>query len=175
MQMQELRNNGFGVAQDHVPALSSYVNRGGCYHTEDGKTPLHLACELSRYEAVVTLLGNGASPRAEDHNGMTPLDLVLQQLRSSKANAGVKKLCLNSLLMFMPELRFKLKSSLEKDPQCWSKVLGEDKFNYLVGKTPAPLCLIAMQRVLSRLDPQEFPKSLDKLPIPASLKPLAQT
>ncbi|KAK1796169.1 hypothetical protein P4O66_009258, partial [Electrophorus voltai] len=105
-----------------LPSLRSYMNRGGCFHVEDGKTPLHLACELLRSDAVVLLLGNGASPQAQDHNGMTPLDVILEQLWNSKVNTGAKKNCLDRLLMFMPELRFKLKSSLEKDPQCWSKV-----------------------------------------------------
>lgn len=155
-----------------MPTLNSYMNRGGCNHMEDGKTPLHLACELSHSEAVIMLLGNGASPQAEDHNGMTPLDLILKQLLTSKVNTDAKKLCLQSLLMFMPKVRFKMKSSLEKDPQNWSKLLGEEKFNYLVGRNPGTLFLIAMQRILSRLSPHEFPKSLDKLPIPASLKPL---
>lgn len=154
------------------PGLSSYVNRAGCYHSEDGKTPLHLACELSHHQSVVTLLGNGASPQAEDHNGMTPLDLVLQQLRNTETNGDAQKLCLESLLMFTPKLRFKLKGSLERDPQSWSRVLGEDTFRYLVGKKPAPLGLMAMRRVLTRLDPQEFPQNLDKLPIPVSLKEL---
>ncbi|XP_036418161.1 ankyrin repeat domain-containing protein 9 [Colossoma macropomum] len=157
-----------------LPGLRSYMNRSGCFHAEDGKTPLHLACELLRSEAVLLLLGSGASPQARDHNGMTPLDVILEQLWDSKVNTGAKKLCLDSLLMFMPEVRFKMKSSLEKDPQCWSKVLGEEKFNYLIGKLPAPLFLIAMQRILSQLPPEQFPNSLDKLPIPAALKPLPQ-
>lgn len=157
-----------------MPTLRSYMNRGECKHMGDGKTPLHLACELSHSEAVIMLLGNGASAQVEDHNGMTPLDLILKQLWTSKVNTDAKKLCLENLLMFMPEVRFKMKSSLEKDPQCWSKVLGEEKFNYLVGKIPGTLFLIAMQRILSQLPPHEFPKCLDKLPIPASLKPLTQ-
>ncbi|KAG9283170.1 ankyrin repeat domain-containing protein 9-like [Astyanax mexicanus] len=157
-----------------LPGLRSYINRGGCFHAEDGKTPLHLACELLRSEAVMLLLGSGASPQAQDNNGMTPLDVILEQLWDSKVNTGPKKLCLDSLLMFMPDVRFKMKSSLEKDPQCWSKVLGEDKFNYLIGKLPAPLFLIAMQTILSQLPPEQFPNSLDKLPIPAALKPLPQ-
>ncbi|KAI7800074.1 ankyrin repeat domain-containing protein 9 [Triplophysa rosa] len=155
-----------------LPSLRSYMNRGGCFHLEDGKTPLHLACELLRSDAVVLLLGNGASPQAVDHNGMTPLDVILQQLWDSKVNKGAKKSCLDNLLMFMPEMRFKLRSSLEKDPTRWSKVLGEDKLNYLIGRDPPSLFLIAMQRILALLPPDQFPTSLDKLPIPASLKPL---
>ncbi|XP_016341420.1 ankyrin repeat domain-containing protein 9 [Sinocyclocheilus anshuiensis] len=154
------------------PGLRSYMNRGGCFHLEDGKTPLHLACELLRADAVMLLLGNGASPQAVDHNGMTPLDVILQQLWDSKVNVGAKKSCLDNLLMFMPEMRFKMKSSLRKEPERWSKVLGEDKLSYLIGRDPAPLFLIAMQRILAQLPPEQFPKSLDKLPIPASLKPL---
>ncbi|KAL2082353.1 hypothetical protein ACEWY4_022171 [Coilia grayii] len=155
-----------------LPSLRSYMNRGGCFHLEDGKTPLHLACELLRSESVILLLGNGASPQAEDHNGMTPLDVILEQLWDSKVNAGAKKMCLDNLLMFMPDIRFKMKSSLEKDPKRWSKLIGEDKFNYLVGKNPPPLFLIAMQKILQHLPPEQFPKSLDGLPIPSSLKPL---
>lgn len=157
-----------------LPGLRSYMNRGGCFHAEDGKTPLHLACELLRAEAVLLLLGSGASPQARDRNGMTPLDLILEQLWDSKVNTGPKKQCLEGLLMFMPEVRFKMRSSLEKEPQCWSKVLGEDKVQYLTGKVPAPLFLMAMQRILARLPPEQFPGSLDKLPIPAALKPLPQ-
>lgn len=155
-----------------LPSLHSYMNRGGCFHMKDGKTPLHLACELLRSEAVILLLGNGASPKAEDHNGMTPLDVILEQLWDSKVNIGAKKLCLDNMLMFMPEIRFKMKSALERDAVCWSRVLGEDKLKYLVGKNPAPLSLIAMQTVLKQLRPEQFPESLHQLPIPSSLKPL---
>ncbi|KAM9435786.1 ankyrin repeat domain-containing protein 9 [Clarias gariepinus] len=158
-----------------MPALRSYMDRGGCNHMEDGKTPLHLACELSHSEAVVLLLGNGASPHAEDHNGMTPLDLTLEQLWTSKVNTRAKEMCLESLLMFMPRVQFKMKSALQKDPQCWSEVLGEETFNYLVGRNPGTLFLVAMQKILSQLPPQEFPQSLDKLPIPASLKSFTQS
>ncbi|XP_060781716.1 ankyrin repeat domain-containing protein 9-like [Neoarius graeffei] len=155
-----------------MPTLRSYMNRGGCKHLENGKTPLHLACELSHAAAIVMLLGHGASPQAEDHDGMTPLDLVLKQLWTTKVNTGARMLCLESLLMFMPELRFNMKSSLEKDPQRWSKVLGEEMLNYLIAKIPGTLFLMAMQKVLSQLPPKEFPKSLDKLPIPTFLKPI---
>uniref|UniRef100_A0AAY4CKA6 Ankyrin repeat domain-containing protein 9 n=1 Tax=Denticeps clupeoides TaxID=299321 RepID=A0AAY4CKA6_9TELE len=155
-----------------LPSLRTYLNRGGCFHLEDGKTPLHVACELLRSEAVVLLLGNGASPQVEDHNGMTPLDVILEQLWDSKVNAAAKKVCLDHLLMFMPEVHFKMKGELQKDPACWSRLLGEDKFNYLVGKNPAPLFLMAMQKILQQLPPEQFPRSLEELPIPPALKPL---
>ncbi|GAA6106249.1 ankyrin repeat domain-containing protein 9 [Tachysurus ichikawai] len=84
-------------------------------------------------------------------------------LWTCKVNTRAKMLCLERLLMFMPEVRFKMKSSLKNDPQYWSKVLGVETFNYF---------LIAMQITLAQLSPDEFPKSPDELPIPVFLKPL---
>ncbi|XP_071399250.1 ankyrin repeat domain-containing protein 9 [Centroberyx affinis] len=153
--------------------LHEQRSRGGCFHMEDGKTPLHLACELLRPEAVIMLLGNGASPHAEDHNGSTPLDVILEKLRDSKVNGGEKRQCLDNLLMFMPEVNFKLKGAMDREPECWSKVLGEETFQYLVGKSPAPLVLTSMQTILKQLSPATFPDSLHELPIPSSLKPLS--
>ncbi|XP_029903004.1 ankyrin repeat domain-containing protein 9 [Myripristis murdjan] len=154
-----------------MPSMPSYMNRGGCFHMEDGKTPLHLACELQRPEAVIMLLGNGASPHAEDHNGLTPLDVALENLRDSKVNGGEKRQCLDNLLMFMSEVNFKMKAALDTEPDSWTKVLGEETFKYLVGKSPAPLVLTAMQTILKQLSPATFPDSLHELPIPSSLKP----
>ncbi|KAI5085760.1 hypothetical protein C0J45_1140, partial [Silurus meridionalis] len=54
-------------------------NQRVCKHERDGKTPLHVACELLQPHTVIILLGNGASPQAEDQNGMTPLDLLLNK------------------------------------------------------------------------------------------------
>ncbi|KAK2864100.1 hypothetical protein Q7C36_003254 [Tachysurus vachellii] len=155
-----------------MPSPRSYVNRGGGIYVLDDRTPLHLACEMSQPETVIMLLGSGASPQAEDLDYMTPLDLVLMKLRTSKVNIGAKKLCLERLLMFMPEVRFNMKSSLKNDPENWSKVLGEETFNYLVGKVPGTLFLIAMQRTLAQLPAHKFLKGLDELPIPAFLKPI---
>ncbi|GAA6081871.1 ankyrin repeat domain-containing protein 9-like [Tachysurus ichikawai] len=153
-----------------IPTLRSYVNRGGCKHMKEGRTALHLACDMSQPETVIMLLGSGASPQAKARDGVTPLDLILEKLRTSKGNTRAK-MCLERLLMFMPEVRFKMKSSLKNDPEVWSKVLGEETFNYLVGRIPGTLFLIAMQTTLDQLPPHDFFKSLDELPIPASLKP----
>ncbi|KAK2864209.1 hypothetical protein Q7C36_003363 [Tachysurus vachellii] len=150
----------------------SYMNRGECEHMDEGRTPLHMACELLHSDAVMLLLASGASPQAEDRDGMTPLDLILEQLRASKVNTHAKMLCLERLLMFKPELRFKMKSSLKNDPEYWSNVLGEETFNYLVGRTPGTLFLLAMQTILAQLPSREFFKSLDELPVPVFLKPL---
>ncbi|GAA6089226.1 ankyrin repeat domain-containing protein 9 [Tachysurus ichikawai] len=92
-----------------ILTLRSDMNRGECKHMEESRTPLHLACELSM------LLRSGALPQAEDHNGMTPVDLILKHLRTSKVNTRVKMLCLERLLMFIPEVRFKMKISLKNE------------------------------------------------------------
>lgn len=161
------------ILQETHRVNSEPTDRAGCFHTEDGKTPLHLACELLRPEAVVMLLGNGASPHAQDRNGLTPLDVILEKLRESgrEASGGERRQCLDNLLMFTPELRFKTKSALDREPERWSKVLGEETYRYLAGRSPAPLVLSAMQTVLKQLSPASFPDSLLELPIPSSLKP----
>uniref|UniRef100_A0A3Q3KXT9 Uncharacterized protein n=1 Tax=Mastacembelus armatus TaxID=205130 RepID=A0A3Q3KXT9_9TELE len=150
----------------------SYTDRAGCYHMEDGKTPLHLACELLRPEAVVMLLGNGASPDSNDLKGLTPLDVILDKLRDCNGlNGRESRQCLDNLLMFMPRVHFKMKGALGREPERWRKVLGEETYKYLTGSSPAPLALTAMQTILKQLSPATFPDSLDKLPIPSALKP----
>lgn len=148
------------------------TDRDGCFHVEDDRSPLHLACELLRPEAIIMLLGNGASPLALDHDGMTPLDVMLEKLRDSKeVKGGVRRQCVDNLMMFMPHVRFKMKAALNRDPEGWSEVLGEDTYMYLAGRSPAPLVLIAMQTIVKQLSPATFPDSLHELPIPSSLKP----
>ncbi|XP_036398961.1 ankyrin repeat domain-containing protein 9-like [Megalops cyprinoides] len=155
-----------------VPSLRACLNQGGCFNSEDNKTPLHLACELVHLDAIILLLCNGASPQVEDQNGMTPLDVILDKLQDSEVNVGGKKQCLNNLLMFLPEVRFKMKRTLEEDRVRWTNVLGEETLNYLVGCTPAPLFLIAMQKILQLLPSDKLLESLHQLPIPSSLKSL---
>ncbi|KAM9840145.1 ankyrin repeat domain-containing protein 9 [Aulostomus maculatus] len=155
-----------------VSRTPSLTDRAGCLYVEDGRTPLHLACELLRPEAVVMLLGNGASPYAKDHSGLTPLDIILEKLRDSmEVSGGEKRRCLDNLFMFMPKMKFKMKGGMEREPDRWIKVLGEETFRYLVGRSPAPLVLTAMQTILRQLSPATFPDSLYELPIPNSLKP----
>ncbi|KAF3702517.1 Ankyrin repeat domain-containing protein 9 [Channa argus] len=164
---------GLILQQTHrIHSTASYSDQAGCFHTEDGRTPLHLACELLRPEAVVMLLGNGASPHAQDLNGLTPLDVVLEKLRDSKeVDGGERRQCLNNLLMFMPKVHFKMNGALGREPERWSKVLGEETYKYLTGRSPAPLVLTAMQTILKQLSPATFPDCLHELPIPSSLKP----
>uniref|UniRef100_A0A665WJV1 Zgc:112001 n=1 Tax=Echeneis naucrates TaxID=173247 RepID=A0A665WJV1_ECHNA len=155
-----------------IPSTPPYTDRSGCFHREDGRTPLHLACELLRPEAVIMLLGSGASPHALDHSGLTPLDVVLEKLRESEeVNGGERRQCLDNLLMFMPKVHFKMKGALDREPERWGKVLGEETYKYLAGRSPAPLVLSAMQTVLQQLSPVGFPDRLHELPIPSSLKP----
>ncbi|XP_034060383.1 ankyrin repeat domain-containing protein 9 [Gymnodraco acuticeps] len=156
-----------------IPSATSYTDRDGCFHMEDGRTPLHLACELLRPEVVIMLLGNGAAPQAPDHNGLTPLDVILEKLREGKeARCGEGRQCLDNLLMFIPKVHFKMQGALSREPERWSEVLGEETLSYLSGRSPAPLLLTAMQTILRQLSPATFPDSLHQLPIPSSLKPL---
>ncbi|XP_069787112.1 ankyrin repeat domain-containing protein 9 [Narcine bancroftii] len=155
-----------------VPGFKSYINRKGCLHVEDGKTPLHLACELLRADTVLLLLGNGASPKIADSDGLTPLDLILGQLQMSTINVESKTRCIDHLLLFASQLQFKMKRVLKDNPAEWNGLLGEEKYNYLCGKTPATLFLISMQGILKCLPRSNFPASIQELPIPQSLKPL---
>ncbi|XP_048345442.1 ankyrin repeat domain-containing protein 9-like [Sphaerodactylus townsendi] len=152
------------------PSLTSYIDRAGCVHLEDGKTPLHLACQLLRSDIVLILLGNGASPRIEDRDGLTPLDAILEQMWGSRVDVATKKLCLDYLLLFMPNPQFQMGKFLREHPERWALLLGEDKFNSLVGNIPASLCLQAMQTILQTLPPSHFPKSVQELPLPQKLK-----
>lgn len=155
-----------------IPSTPPYADRAGCLHTDHGKTPLHLACELQRPETVVLLLGNGASPHAQDHHGSTPLDIILEKLGNCpEQGAEERRQCLDNLLMFMPKVEFKMKGALGREPERWSKVLGEQTYGHLAGWSPAPLVLCAMQTVLRQLSPATFPDNLNELPIPSSLKP----
>lgn len=156
-----------------VPSSPPYPDQPGCFHVEDGRTPLHLACELQRPEAVVLLLGSGASPHAQDHNGLTPLDVILEKLRDCQGagGGGDRRQCLDNLLLFMPKVCFKMKAALGREPERWTTLLGEESYMYLCGRSPAPLLLCAMQTVLKQLSPASFPDCLHDLPIPSSLKP----
>ncbi|XP_046692238.1 ankyrin repeat domain-containing protein 9-like [Silurus meridionalis] len=160
-----------------TPSLCLYINQCGFKNLNGGRTPLHVACELLEPHTVIILLGNGASPQAEDKNGMTPLDLLLKKLWTNKEDKDAieciraSRMCIENLLFFMPKLQFKMKSTLKEYQLFWSTVLGEEQYNLLVGRIPATLYLIAMQKILSQLPPHELLENLDKLPIPAFLKP----
>ncbi|XP_037306070.2 ankyrin repeat domain-containing protein 9 [Pungitius pungitius] len=169
---ESLRIAGVPSPPSSSPSSSSM---SGCFHMEDGRTPLHLACELLRPEAAVMLLGSGASPHAPDRDGCTPLDVLLEKLgghRGQGETSGSGRQCLDHLLMFMPKVRFKMKGALRREPGRWARVLGEETYGYLVERRPAPLILAAMQTVLRQLSPATFSDSLHELPIPSSLKPL---
>uniref|UniRef100_A0A673AVP5 Zgc:112001 n=1 Tax=Sphaeramia orbicularis TaxID=375764 RepID=A0A673AVP5_9TELE len=155
-----------------TPGGPSGTHGGGCFHPDDGRSPLHLACELVRPEAVIMLLGNGACPQARDRDGLTPLDVILQKLRDCEdVKGGARRRCLDHMLLFMPKVHFHMKADLDSEPDRWTRVLGEDTFKYLLGRSPAPLVLTAMQTVLQQLSPASFTDSLHELPIPPSLKP----
>lgn len=157
-------------AAHRLPRESPDV-RVGCDRQGDGKTPLHLACELVRPEAMLLLLGSGASPVAPDAQGLTPLDILLEPLRDCEEGSRRRRQCLDMLLMFMPRLRFQLQGALRREPHRWTGALGLDTVQFLTGLRPATLLLISMQTVLQQLSRTTFSDSLLQLPIPPSLKP----
>lgn len=145
--------------------------RVGCARQGDGKTPLHLACELVRPEALLLLLGSGVSPVAPDSQGLTPLDILLQPLRDCDEASRGRRQCLDTLLMFMPRLKFHTQGAMRREPHRWTCALGPDTVQFLAGLRPATLLQISMQTVLQQLSPTTFSDSLLQLPIPPSLKP----
>ncbi|XP_033846814.1 ankyrin repeat domain-containing protein 9 [Periophthalmus magnuspinnatus] len=153
-----------------LPSGSSVV-RDGCDQQGDGRTPLHLACELVRPEALLLLLGSGVSPAVPDAQGWTPLDVLLVPLKDCEEASRGRRHCLDTLLMFMPKVEFHLREALRTEPHRWRRALGHDAVEYLAGFRPAPLLLSAMQTVLQQLSPTTFSDSLLQLPIPSSLKP----
>ncbi|XP_054473996.1 ankyrin repeat domain-containing protein 9 [Anoplopoma fimbria] len=165
------RTTSASSSSSSTSSTSSCMDRSGCFHLEDGRSPLHLACELLRPEAVFMLLGSGSCPLTPDRDGLTPLDVILEKLQTHGAQTQSRRQCLDNLLMFMPKVDFKMKGPLCREPELWSDLLGEETYKYLVERRPAPLVLTAMQTVLRQLSPATFPDSLQELPIPSSLKP----
>ncbi|XP_072138866.1 ankyrin repeat domain-containing protein 9 [Mobula birostris] len=151
---------------------SDYINRRGCVHVESGKTPLHVACELARAECLILLLTHGSSPYITDCDGNTPLDTLLLQLCDSRLEMQSKHACLHRLLLFMPELKFKMKSALRSNAGLWQGLLSPDIFQWLSGCGPPPLFVKAMQTLIAAIAPERFPEGLHELPISHLLKPL---
>ncbi|XP_067894398.1 ankyrin repeat domain-containing protein 9 [Heterodontus francisci] len=149
-----------------------YINRKGCVHVESGKTPLHLACELVRPECLTLLLGHGSSPYIPDCNGNTALDTLLKQMCTNELDTHRKNRCLHNLLLFMPELKFNMKTVLKDNASLWQSLLGVDIFQWLSGYTPPPLFIKAMQTLIGTIAPEKFPEGLDELPIAHLLQTL---
>ncbi|XP_015273969.1 PREDICTED: ankyrin repeat domain-containing protein 9 [Gekko japonicus] len=153
---------------------AGYLDRRGCSRVEGGKTALHVACELARPECLLLLLGHGASPGLNDCTGLTPLDLLLQQIwESPAANRRAKLLLLDSLFLFVPQgFRFSMKQRLLDDQQQWQDLLGQNRFQWLAGLAPPSLFVKSMQVLIGTIAPGQFPEALDALPLPHFLKPL---
>ncbi|KFW90890.1 Ankyrin repeat domain-containing protein 9, partial [Phalacrocorax carbo] len=125
---------------------AGHLDRQGCSRVEGGKTALHVACELVRPECLLLLLGHGASPCLQDSAGNTPLDTLLQQISlAPAANMRAKLLC---------------------------DLLGENRFQCLLGLAPPSLFVGAMRVLIRTISPEHFPEALDNLPLPHFLKPL---
>ncbi|XP_013796447.2 ankyrin repeat domain-containing protein 9 isoform X1 [Apteryx mantelli] len=153
---------------------AGHLDRQGCSRVEGGKTALHVACELVRPECLLLLLGHGASPCLHDSSGDTPLDTLLQQIAHTPAvNMRAKLLCLDCLFFFVPQdLQFPMKPQLLDNRQRWQDLLGENRFQCLVGLAPPSLFISAMRVLIRTISPEQFPEALDDLPLPHFLKPL---
>ncbi|XP_053553406.1 ankyrin repeat domain-containing protein 9 [Bombina bombina] len=153
---------------------SAYINRRGCCRVEGGKTPVHLACELHRAECLMLLLGCGACPYITDSSGNTPLDTLLQLLGGKQQDVRVTRLCLDTLLLYMPEgPLFKCRNELQENPLQWKGLLGKHLYIWLTGASPPSLFTISMQALLRSVPPERFPEALEGLPLPDFLKPPA--
>ncbi|KAM4043624.1 ankyrin repeat domain-containing protein 9-like [Anomaloglossus baeobatrachus] len=152
-----------------LPLLHSYINLENYFFINEGKTPLHRACEHLKNDLVLILLRYGAEPRLDD-NGQTPMDDILTQIWSSRDNMELKMQCLDFLLLFTPPESLQMKEALRENGEYWETVLGEDIYAYLLGEQPAPLALMSMKKALMQLPPSKLMKSIESLPIPHSLK-----
>ncbi|XP_030643291.1 ankyrin repeat domain-containing protein 9-like [Chanos chanos] len=169
---REILNVILEVAQ-RLPRLRPNWILSEGFNLENGRSPLHLACELLQVETITMLLRNGASVETEDRNGATPVDVILEHLRSTEDNVVTKRRCLDSLVMFMTTARFKMQKCLRDDCTGWLRVLGQKTFNFLVGDTPKTLVLISMHRILLQIPTENFLSRLNALPIPSQLKPFS--
>ncbi|XP_017330858.1 ankyrin repeat domain-containing protein 9 [Ictalurus punctatus] len=135
------------------------LNHRGCAHAEGGKTVLHLACDLARPECLLLLLGHGACPYVTDRAGDTPLDCLLQQISQSDMDMRTKRVCLGYMVLFMPALRFRMRAELRENPALWSRLIGEQAFQWLSGQCPTSLFVQCM-RTVTRSVPDEQLESL---------------
>ncbi|XP_073529676.1 ankyrin repeat domain-containing protein 9-like [Phyllobates terribilis] len=151
-----------------VLLLQSYINLEKSFYPVDGKTPLHLACELLRPYLVLILLCYGAESRP-DNMGQTPMDEILTQLWT-RDNLKLKMQCLDHLLLFTPPENLQMRTDLRENCEYWETLLGEDIYAYMLRERPAPLSLMSMKKVLQQLPPSNLMVSIESLPIPRSLK-----
>ncbi|NXU49436.1 ANKR9 protein, partial [Turnix velox] len=151
---------------------AGHLDRRGCHRVEGGKTALHLACELGRPECLLLLLGHGASPGLRDSSGNTPLDSLLLHMAQTPS-ARARLLCLDCLFFFLPgDFQFSMKQQLLDNRARWQELLGDSRFQCLVGSAPPSLFVGAMRVLIRTISPEHFPEALDNLPLPHFLKPL---
>ncbi|KAG7510497.1 hypothetical protein JOB18_023160 [Solea senegalensis] len=120
---------------------------GSCAHVSDeGKTAVRLALELSRADCLLLLLVHGARPDG--------LDAALQTLVSSGAAQRRRaRRCLDLLLLFLPYPQ--PPRCVREEPQRWQSLLGNRVFSWLCGLAPPPLLLQAL-RCLVRSGPDQI-------------------
>ncbi|XP_030636508.1 ankyrin repeat domain-containing protein 9 [Chanos chanos] len=138
----------------------NYLNRHGCVHIDGSETALHLACDLVRPECLILLLGHGACPYVTDRAGNNPLDCLLNQICQSELDMRRKHVCLGYLILFMPKLRFQMRSQLQNNSVLWRSLIGEQAFCWLAGISPPSLFVQAMQKLTQTIPTEQ----LDALP-----------
>ncbi|KFQ16599.1 Ankyrin repeat domain-containing protein 9, partial [Leptosomus discolor] len=168
----------YALVHDHQPyarhLLTKFPQSALAVPSQSFSCCQHVACELVRPECLLLLLGHGASPCLQDSAGNTPLDTLLQQIaHAPAANMRAKLLCLDCLFFFVPQdLPFTMKQQLLDNRQQWQDLLGENRFQCLVGLAPPSLFVGAMRVLIRTISPEHFPEALDDLPLPHFLKPL---
>lgn len=151
-----------------------YVNQRGCQRVEGSKTPIHLACELQRVDCLILLLGHGACPYIKDCSGNLPLDYLLQLIRDSPQDMHLKRLCLDSVLLYMPGgVPLSTRQRLQEQGTAWQELLGQDLYRWLTGFSPPTLFTVSMQTLLRALPADRFPEALEEISLPDFLRPLA--
>ncbi|XP_040267728.1 ankyrin repeat domain-containing protein 9 [Bufo bufo] len=150
-----------------------YINQRGCQRVEGAKTPIHLACELQRVDCLILLLGHGACPYVKDCSGKIPLDCLLQTIQDSPQDMPLKRLCLDSVLLYMPAgVPLSTRQRLQEGT-AWQEMLGKDLYRWLTGTSPPTLFTLSMQGLLRALPADRFPEALEEISLPGFLRPLA--
>ncbi|XP_044127945.1 ankyrin repeat domain-containing protein 9 [Bufo gargarizans] len=151
-----------------------YINQRGCQRVEGGKTPIHLACELQRVDCLILLLGHGACPYVKDCSGKFPLDCLLQAIQDSPQDMHLKRLCLDSVLLYMAAgVPLSTRQRLQEEGTAWQEMLGKDLYRWLTGTSAPTLFTLSMQSLLRALPADRFPEVLEEISLPDFLRPLA--
>lgn len=67
------------IVKKDIPKMLAFIESGIDlnYTNEVGQDALHIAVSYGTPEIIEVLIKNGANPNLKDNNGLTPLDLLL--------------------------------------------------------------------------------------------------